>query len=256
MVIGMSDSDPLKFDLLVIGSGMAGMAAALFAANRGLSVVQAGVTSETVFASGLLDLMGVHPIKEKKVWHDPWTAIDSVVVDLPAHPYAHLTKDDINASFAELLSFLEKEGLAYCREEKHNSRMINPFGKTKVTYGVPRSMWSGVEALEKKPPCLIAGFRGLGDFSARQIVETLRVKWPKLRAAQIPFPGTSHVNEIFTGDILAQSLELSGNRKKLVESLKKTRQGCGSHRTASGSGNASHQRNCFGAGRTDGSSGL
>jgi len=217
----MANSDPLKCDVLVIGGGMAGMAAALFTANRGLSTVQVGMTSEIVFASGLLDLMGVHPIKEKKVWQDPWTAIDSVVGDLPYHPYAHLTKNNIKASFVEVLSFLEKEGLAYCREENHNSRMINPLGKAKVTYCVPKSMWSGVEALGKKPPCLIAGFRGLGDFSARQIVETLQMKWPNLRAAKIPFPDTSHVNELFTGDILAQSLELSVNRKKLVESLEK-----------------------------------
>ncbi len=63
----MSNMDPLKCDLLVIGRGMAGMASALFAANRGLSTVQVGMTGEIVFASGLLDLMGVHPIEEKKV---------------------------------------------------------------------------------------------------------------------------------------------------------------------------------------------
>ena len=217
----MFNSDPLKCDVLVIGRGMAGMAAALFAANRGLSVVQAGMTSELIFAGGQLDLMGVHPIKEKKVWQNPWEAIDSVVKDLPDHPYAHLTKEDINASFVEVLSFLEKEGLTYCREEKDNSRMINPLGKMKVTYCVPRSMWSGVGALRKKPPCLIAGFRGLGDFSAHQIVETLQHQWPNLRAAQIPFPNTSQVKELFTGEILAQSLELSINRKQLIESLKK-----------------------------------
>lgn len=221
MVIGMSNIDPLKCDLLVIGRGMAGMAATLFAANRGLSTVQVGMTGEIVFASGLLDVMGVHPIEEKKVWQDPWAAVDSVVRDLPDHPYAHLTKDDIRASFVEVLSFLEKEGLTYCREENYNSRMINPLGKTKVTYCVPKSMWSGVKALRKKPPCLIAGFRGLSDFSARQIVETLQHQWPNLRAAQIPFPDTSHVKELFTGDILAQSLELSINRKKLIESLRK-----------------------------------
>ena len=221
MAIGMSNSDPLKCDLLVIGRGMAGMAAALFAANRGISTVQVGMTGEIVFASGLLDLMGAHPIEEKKVWQDPWAAIDTVVRDLPGHPYAHLTKDDIKASFVEVLSFLEKEGLSYCREENYNSRMINPLGKTKVTYCVPGSMWSGVRALREKPPCLIAGFRGLGDFSSRQIVETLQNQWPDLRAVQIPFPDTSHVKEIFAGDVLAQSLELSINRKKLIESLKK-----------------------------------
>jgi len=221
MAIGTSNLDPLKCDLLIIGRGMAGMASALFAANRGFSTVQVGMTGEIVFASGLLDLMGVHPIEEKKVWQDPWAAINSVVGDLPEHPYAHLTEDDIRAAFVEVLSFLQKEGLTYCREENYNSRMINPLGKTKVTYCVPKGMWRGVKALSKKPPCLIAGFRGLGDFSARQIVETLQHQWPKLHAAQIPFPGTSHVKELFTGDILAQSLELSMNRKKLIESLRK-----------------------------------
>ncbi|MBW1945451.1 MAG: FAD-binding protein, partial [Deltaproteobacteria bacterium] len=46
----MPNLDPLKCDLLVIGRGMAGMAAALFAANRGLSTVQVGMTGEIVFA--------------------------------------------------------------------------------------------------------------------------------------------------------------------------------------------------------------
>ena len=39
-------------ELMVIGTGMAGYAAALFAANQGLSVIQVGITSEIVFASG------------------------------------------------------------------------------------------------------------------------------------------------------------------------------------------------------------
>jgi glycerol-3-phosphate dehydrogenase subunit B len=56
----MTDVEPLKCDLCIIGSGLAGMAATLFAATRGLSVVQAGHTGEIVFASGLLDLLGVH----------------------------------------------------------------------------------------------------------------------------------------------------------------------------------------------------
>ena len=53
------------FDLLVVGRGMAGMAAALFAAGRGLSVAQAGRGGGVpLFASGLLDLMAVHPVEE------------------------------------------------------------------------------------------------------------------------------------------------------------------------------------------------
>ena len=50
-------------DLVIIGAGMAGMAAALFSGNRNIKTVQVGITSEIIFASGLLDLMGVHPVE-------------------------------------------------------------------------------------------------------------------------------------------------------------------------------------------------
>ena len=77
---------PVKCDLAVIGTGMAGNAAALFAANRGLSVVQVGCPGEIIFASGYLDLMGVHPVEEKRLWNDPWAGIEAVGRDIPDHP--------------------------------------------------------------------------------------------------------------------------------------------------------------------------
>jgi len=46
-------------DLMIIGAGMTGMAAAFFAATRGIDTVQVGMTSELDFSSGLLDLMAV-----------------------------------------------------------------------------------------------------------------------------------------------------------------------------------------------------
>ena len=67
----MSSIDTTQCDLTVIGAGMAGMAAALFAANRRVSVVQVGRIGGMTFASGLLDLMGVHPVAENRIWQDP-----------------------------------------------------------------------------------------------------------------------------------------------------------------------------------------
>ena len=37
------------------------MAATLFAAKQGLHVVQAGLTGEVIYASGVFDLLGVYP---------------------------------------------------------------------------------------------------------------------------------------------------------------------------------------------------
>ena len=73
-------------DVLVIGSGLAGMAAGLFAATRGLSVVQAGHTGEIIFASGLLDLLGVHPVGAGRVREDPWEALGELAVDRAFDP--------------------------------------------------------------------------------------------------------------------------------------------------------------------------
>jgi glycerol-3-phosphate dehydrogenase subunit B len=68
----MTDADPITGDLCVVGSGMAGMSAALFAASRGLATVLVGRTGEIIFATGLLDLMGVHPLETGRLWNDPW----------------------------------------------------------------------------------------------------------------------------------------------------------------------------------------
>jgi glycerol-3-phosphate dehydrogenase subunit B len=102
---------------------------------------------------------------------------------------------------------------------ERNSQMITPLGTVKRTYCVPQTMWSGVRALEEKSPCLLVDFRGLNDFNARQIVATLQDKWPDLRATRISFPDTDHVSELFTGEIMAQALELSKNREKLIQAV-------------------------------------
>ena len=66
----MDTSKDKTFDLAVIGTGMAGTAAAVFAANRGLATAQVGETGELIFASGYLDLLGVfpHPAQVKRLF--------------------------------------------------------------------------------------------------------------------------------------------------------------------------------------------
>ncbi|MEN8781166.1 MAG: FAD-binding protein, partial [Desulfobacterales bacterium] len=71
----MPQSETIHCQLLVIGAGMAGMAAALFAANRNISTVQVGIPGEILYASGLIDLLGVHPIEKRRLWRNPWSAI-------------------------------------------------------------------------------------------------------------------------------------------------------------------------------------
>ena len=215
----MSDSQTKKYDLFIIGAGVAGMAATMFAANRGLSCAQVGLTGEINFASGFLDLLGVHPVAEKNVLSDPWAGIDSLVRDIPDHPYAKLPKKEIQAAFEELLTFLKDSGLTYHRRMNRNSAVLTSLGTTKPTYCVPHSMWNGVAALEKKLPCLFIDIRGLKGFSARQIAAALRDNWPHLMTGRISFPGMDHLNEVYP-EHMANALELPENREKLAEAVR------------------------------------
>jgi len=211
--------EEIKCELAVIGSGMAGSASALFASNRGISTVQVGLTSEIIFASGLIDLMGVHPISEGKTWENPWEAINALVKDIPNHPFARMNKDNINKALEEFIAFLNDAGLSYSRHKNRNAKIIMPVGTVKHTCFVPQTMWNGVLALEKKCPCLIIDIRGLRGFSARQITETLKASWPALRYANISFPNTDHLEEVYTEPV-AGSLSLSENRKALAKIVK------------------------------------
>ena len=215
----MTDAESNKYDVCIIGAGLAGLAATLFAANRGLSSVEVGHTGELNFATGFLDLLGVHPVSEKHVLNDPWSGIDALVRDIPEHPYARLPKEDIQAAFEELLSFLKEFGLPYHRRLNNNIAVLTSMGTTKPTYCVPHTMWHGVEALEKTPACLLVDIRGLKGFSARQIAAALQAEWPDLKTARISFPGLDHLNEVYT-EHMAGALILPENRQAFAQVVK------------------------------------
>ena len=215
----MTDTTHQKYDLAIIGTGMAGMAAAVFAVNRGIPSVIVGSLAESWFTGGLIDLMGVHPIESGKTWRDPWAAIKAVAEDIPDHPYARLPKGDINAALQEFYAFLSDAGLPYRFEDDRNSRLMTAFGAIKTTHGVPQTMWPGVEALSSKAPCLIVDFKGLKGFSASLLAERLKAEWPGLKTLSIPSIYGDQVQEINPVP-LAQDLEIAEYRQKLAGIIK------------------------------------
>jgi glycerol-3-phosphate dehydrogenase subunit B len=178
------------YDVMVIGSGFAGMAATLFAAERGLKVAQTGATGGIDFSTGFLDLMAVHPVAEGRYWDSPWDAIDAVIADHPAHPYARLGKDRIRTAMNDFTEFLRSQKLEYMGHEDRNTPILSPAGTVKRTYRIPRTAWKGTEALRDKAPTLIVDFNGLKGFSGRQIVEMQHAAWPALKTVRVDFPGS------------------------------------------------------------------
>lgn len=206
--------EEMRCDLFVIGAGFAGMAAAVFAASRGLSTVVAGMVGGIDFSTGLMDVLAVHPVPEGRVWDSPRDALAALRADEPGHPYAKLPDEEIFGAVDEFTDFLDRAGLPYEGHKARNARVLTPLGLAKPTWRVPRGMWPGVAALEERRPCLLVDFHGLKGFSARQIVEVQKPHWPGLRHARVSFPG-------FTGELypehLAVALGVPGTRQALAE---------------------------------------
>src|SRR5512141_920611 len=85
-----------QVELLVIGSGLAGMAASLFALERGVSVAQVGNSGVIAFTTGYLDLLGHDG---RGFVDDPWQALLRLRQDEPRHPLANIAEGDIRAAF-------------------------------------------------------------------------------------------------------------------------------------------------------------
>ncbi|MCU0559291.1 MAG: glycerol-3-phosphate dehydrogenase subunit GlpB [Desulfobacterales bacterium] len=214
----MTAREPIHCDLCIVGTGMAGMSAALFAANRGLRTALVGRTGEIIFATSLIDLMGVHPVESGTVWADPWAAIAALVRDQPRHPYALLPSEAIRSAIDELLDFLEANEMPFRGHPDRNVAVLTALGTAKTTYRVPLTFWAGVEARERKRPCLLADVQGLKGFSARQIASAASTSWPGLRTTRLVLPRVAGSGEVFA-ERLARALELDTHRRLLAEAL-------------------------------------
>ena len=208
-----------KFDLVVIGAGMAGAAAAVFAANRGLATAQVGETGEIIFASGYLDLLGVYPQAEKNILKDPWAGLERLAREEPGHPLARIEPAQIRLAMDEFLAFLEAGGLPYRRDGEKNSTVLTPLGTVKPTYCVPQTMWAGTAALREKKHCLLVDIRGLRGFSARQVAAVWSQSWPHLRTVTLHFPDSDHLAELYT-ETMARQLELPRYLDQLAGRIK------------------------------------
>ncbi len=209
-------------DVAVIGAGMAGMAAALFAAEQGLSCIQVGNGGSLLFASGLLDLLGVHPVAERRLWGSPYEALAALAREEPLHPLARIDAVSVRSAFQSFVAALGAAGLRYAPLGGRNRNVLTSIGTIKATYGVPRSMIAGadlLDALDARPPCLLVDFRGLREFSAAQIAATLGDRWPGLRHERVEFPGYEAAAELYAAH-LARALETGMTRERTIALVK------------------------------------
>jgi glycerol-3-phosphate dehydrogenase subunit B len=203
--------------LAIIGSGLAGFAASIFAVNRKITTAQIGNTGALAYTTGYLDLLGKMDNTPTSVT-DPWQALEKLRKDQPRHPLSRVPTSDIHRGFEEFTAFLGECGLAYSRPGKSNITALTPVGTLKQTLCVPATMAAGPQAFAARQPCVIVDFIGLKGFSGRQVVANLQDRWPGLTTQRITFPDMVH-GEIYP-EVMARALEVPATREKLAETLK------------------------------------
>jgi len=208
-------------DLVVIGSGLAGMAASIFALKRGISTAQAGNTGALAYTTGYLDLLGDTGAGTGEHLSDPWAGIRELQKSQPDHPLARVPENEIHEAFVEFTSFISECGIAYGAPGKSNFHALTPAGTTKPTFSVPATMQPGVDALADQAKCVIVDFKGLRGFSGRQVVANLKDRWPGLTTERVSFPDMP-MGEIYP-EVMARALEVPATREKLALLIKSVR---------------------------------
>lgn len=214
----MENKQDIHTDLVIIGAGMAGMAAAVFAANRGLSGVVVGGAGAFEYASGLLDLWALTS-PETGYCKDPWQALARISEFYPSHPLLKIPESDIKTAFDELTQGLAQSGLTYGGLPRENSSIMTAFGTAKPTYRFPLTMANNVTALRDKKPLLLLDFQGLREFRAKFVQQVLTSTWKEINIGAVDFPQMSQRSELFT-PLMAQAMEAEQVQDKLVAAIK------------------------------------
>ena len=211
------DARHFTTQLAVIGSGMAGFAASIFAVNRKIVTAQVGNTGALAYTTGYLDLLGKEGAKPSPV-ADPWQALDDLRSAHPRHPLSRIANTDTRQAFDEFTAFLATCGLTYSRPGNVNITALTPVGTLKQTLCVPATMEVGPRAFAAHASCVIVDIAGLKGFSGREVVANLGCRWPGLTTQRIIFPDMPS-GEIYP-EVMARSLEVPATREKLAEALR------------------------------------
>ena len=198
--------------LAVIGSGLAGFAASIFALERGIVTAQVGSTGAVAYTSGFLDLLGGGAGGLIK---DPWRALERLRSEEPQHPLARIGDDDIRAAFSQFTEAISESGVGYTAPADRNLFAISPAGTLKPTCSVPRTMYPGIRAMQERSATLIVDLTGLKGFSAVEIVANLKPRWPGLSAARLEFPEMEGNTQLYP-EVMARALEVPLHREQLA----------------------------------------
>ena len=168
-------------DVFVVGGGLAGMTAALAAAEQGDAVrLASGAESTLRHASGLIDVLGY---RDGDLLADPFAAMDGLPA---AHPYSIVGEAPVRRGLAR---FDAVTGPTYRGDHTDRNALLPTQGGTiKPTARYPDGMAAGLASDERE--VLFVGFEALADIDATFVARSLADRGVpfEVSAATVEFP--------------------------------------------------------------------
>lgn len=203
-------------DLLIIGAGLAGLSAALTAAEAGLRVrVIAKGLGVTHWHAGTIDLLGYLPGQNAPV-SDPFAAFDA----LPAqHPYRKLSIMAVEAALRHFQQVTNELSLSYgpTQHATRNTLLPSPVGAPRPVYLAPAAQLAG--DLGRREPMVIVGLRGWRDFYPALIAANLTKLGHTARADFLPVAVMTQRRDFNTVH-LAEALDRPDTVERVVMALR------------------------------------
>lgn len=142
----------MKYDIVVIGSGMSGLLASIYLTEQGLktAVVSKGDPICSL-SSGCIDIAGT---SERTL-----DAIDNFPQE---HPYNKVGNTEIYNSIQYFRDLMEKQGCTYTGDIRKNRKILTPLGRNRITSLAPFTM--GYADIKKDETFHIISFKDIKDF--------------------------------------------------------------------------------------------
>lgn len=203
-------------DLLVVGAGLGGLAAALAAVESGLTVrIIAKGLGSLHWSAGTIDVLGYLP-GDRYAVANPFASL----AQLPErHPYRIVGADALAAALRRFQTAVAQAGLDYIAAPDFDRNQLLPsaVGAVRPVFLAPTAQQKG--DVQENAPMLIVGIEGMRDFYPMLVAENLGRQGVSARAAFVPWAAVADQRDRNNVQ-LAAGLDNPVQRRKLAQALK------------------------------------
>ncbi len=205
-------------DLLVIGAGPAGLAAAWQAGERGLKArVIAKGWGSYYWNAGCVDVLGFSPLDPGSAIESPWDALQQLVRRQPGHPYALAGLEHLEAALGAVQALCARSDYPLHGSLERNWKLPTALGAFRPTCLAPETMIAG--DMRSPSPALIVGFSGFQDFYPALIAANLESQGLPSAALTLDPASLKSVRWI-TARTLARQFESADFRRQVAAELR------------------------------------